>query len=115
MAGKHKRRKEVRLTARWRLLDMEDDLRILQGTLKALTMISVCQDEIYPEGLHVLVRFGGEALDRPADDHPKTWCRASAGHRRAGRIATAFRPVSDWDNRPSPCLSGRTDDRSVTC
>ncbi|MCO5084400.1 MAG: hypothetical protein M9955_22430 [Rhizobiaceae bacterium] len=44
--------------------DLEDDLRILRGTLKALTMISVCQDEIHPEGLHVLARFGEEALDR---------------------------------------------------
>jgi hypothetical protein len=38
--------------------DVEDDLRILRGTLKALSMISVCQDEIHPEGLHVLARFG---------------------------------------------------------
>ena len=48
-------------------LDVEDDVRILRGTLKALSMISVCQDEIHPEGLHVLARFGEEALDRVYD------------------------------------------------
>jgi hypothetical protein len=64
MAGKDKLISHPDLKKCRSLLDIEDDLRILQGTFKALTMISVCQDEIYPEGLHVLARFGEEALDR---------------------------------------------------
>lgn len=58
-------------------LDVEDDLRILRGTLKALSMISVCQDEIHPEGLHVLARFGEEALDRVYEK----WTAARNGQR----------------------------------
>jgi hypothetical protein len=63
--------------------DVEDDLRILRGTLKALSMISVRQDEIHPEGLHVLARFGEEALDRVYDK----WAAARKGRSIVGASA----------------------------
>jgi hypothetical protein len=65
------------------MLDIEDDLRILRGTLKALSMISVCQDEIHPEGLHVLARFGEEALDRVYEK----WTAARSSERRMDKPA----------------------------
>jgi hypothetical protein len=65
------------------MLDIEDDLRILRGTLKALSMISVCQDEIHPEGLHVLARFGEEALDRVYEK----WTATRNGERRMDKPA----------------------------